>query len=43
MIRYPKRVLQPQKSALRFFIGKYLCFWGGLLLPPLALIGDTHD
>ena len=30
----PKWVLQPQKSALRFFIGQYLSFRGGLLQAP---------
>ena len=30
----PKWVLQPQKSALRFFVGQYLSFRGGLLLTP---------
>jgi hypothetical protein len=40
---YPKRVLQPQKSALRFFTGKYLSSLGGLLRTPLALTGGAHD
>ena len=31
---WPKWVLQPQKSALRFFIGKYLQKLGGLLQAP---------
>ena len=30
----PKWVLQPQKSALRFFIGQYLSSLGGLLHDP---------
>ena|GEM_PF-6818722 len=42
-VSHPKFPLQPQKSALRFFLGKYLRFWGGLLRTPLALTGDTHD
>ena len=40
---YPKWVLQPQKSTLRFFIGKYLSSLGGLLLTPLLLTGSAHD
>ena len=31
-----KWVLQPQKSALRFFKGQYLSFRGGLLQAPSA-------
>ena len=31
---WPKWVLQPQKSALRFFVGQYLSFRGGLLQAP---------
>jgi hypothetical protein len=31
---WPKWVLQPQKSALRFFIGQYLSFRGDLLQAP---------
>ena len=30
----PKWVLQPQKSALRFFVGQFLSFRGGLLQAP---------
>jgi hypothetical protein len=30
----PNWVLQPQKSALRFFVGQYLSFLGGLLQAP---------
>ena len=33
-MRYPKWVLQPQKSALRFFIAQYLSFRGGRLQSP---------
>ncbi len=32
----PKWVLQPRKSVLRFFIGQYLSFLGGLLQAPSA-------
>ena len=39
-VSHPKWVpLQPQKSALRFFLGKYLSSLGGLLLTPLLLTG----
>jgi hypothetical protein len=31
---YPKWVLQPQKSALRFFTGKYLQKFGGDFASP---------
>ena len=34
MSKHPKWVLQPQKSALRFFIGQYLSSLGGLLQAP---------
>jgi hypothetical protein len=40
---YPKRVLQPQKSALRFFTGKYLQMFGGdLASPRFAEVGVAH-
>lgn len=42
-VSHPKFPLQPQKSALRFFAGKYLRFWGGLLLTPLLLTEGAHD
>ena len=42
-VSHPKFPLQPQKSALQFFVGKYLRFWGGLLLTLLLLTGDAHD
>ena len=43
MSPHPKWVLQTQKSALRFFVGKYLRFWGGLLCTPLPQQGAAHD
>ena len=42
-VSHPKFPLQPQKYALRFFIGKYLSSLGGLLCTPLLLAGDAHD
>ena len=43
MSRYPKWVLQPQKSALRFFSGKYLQKLGGdLASPHTAEVGVAH-
>ena len=42
-VSHPKFPLQPQKSALRIFLGKYLHFWGGLLLTPLLLTEGAHD
>jgi hypothetical protein len=40
---YPKWVLQPQKSALRFFVGKYLQMFGGdLASPRFAEVGVAH-
>ena len=43
MNAHPKWVLQAQKSGARFFLGKYLCFWGGLLCTPLPKLGAAHD
>ena len=40
---YPNWVLQPQKSALRIFLGKYLSSLRGLLHTPLLLTGGAHD
>ena len=43
MIRYPKWVLQPQKSALRFFSGKYLQKLGGdFASPHFVQLGIAH-
>ncbi|XCN42931.1 hypothetical protein DSM117340_02208 [Lentibacter algarum] len=42
-VSHPKFPLQPQKSALRIFLGKYLCFWGGLLRTPLPQPGAEYD
>ena len=40
---YPKWVLQPQKSALRFFVGKYLQKLGGdCASPHFAKLGVAH-
>ena len=39
----PQSVLQPQKSALRFFCGKYLQKFGGdLASPHTAQVGVAH-
>ena len=43
MSDHPKWVLQPQKSALRIFLGKYLQKLGGLLLTPLPQPGAEYD
>ena len=41
---HPKWVLQPQKSALRFFAAKYLSSLGGLLRTPQhACVGTVND
>ena len=36
MSDHPKWVLQPQKSALRFFVGKYLSIWVVFCRPQAA-------
>jgi hypothetical protein len=38
MSAHPKWVIQPQKSALWFFIGQYLTIRGGLLQAPSAWV-----
>ena len=38
MSGHPKWVIQPQKSALWFFIGQYLTIRGGLLQAPSARV-----
>ena len=43
MSDHPKRVLQPQKSALRIFSGKYLQKLGGdFTSPHFAMLGVPH-
>ena len=43
MSDHPKLVLQPQKSALRFFMGKYLQKLGGdFASPDFVQLGIAH-
>ena len=43
MSDHPKWVLQPQKSALRFFAGKYLQKFGGDFASPQSVqVGVPH-
>ena len=43
MSPHPKFPLQPQKSALRFFVGKYLQKFGGdFASPQFTGLGEAH-